>query len=142
MPWRETAPVDERSRFIDAHRAGGFTMTELCARFGISRRIGYKWLARYDAEGRAGLHNRSRAPHRCPHRIDDATAALLCAARRKHRDWGPEKLLDWLRPVTPEWTGRRSVPSGPPQAGGAGEAAPAPLPRHAPRGGAASDPRA
>jgi len=34
-------------RFIDAHRAGGFTMTELCARFGISRRVGYKWLARY-----------------------------------------------------------------------------------------------
>ena len=27
MPWRETAPVDERSRFIDAYRAGGFTMT-------------------------------------------------------------------------------------------------------------------
>lgn len=51
MPWQETAPVDERARFIDAYRTGGFTMTELCARFGISRRVGYKWLARYDAEG-------------------------------------------------------------------------------------------
>ncbi len=101
MPWRETAPMDERSRFIDAHRAGGFTMTELCARFGVSRRVGYKWLARYDAEGRGGLRDRSRAPHHCPHRIDDAVAALLCGARRKHRDWGPEKLLDWLRPRYP-----------------------------------------
>ena len=51
MPWLETAPMDQRSRFIDAHLAGGFTMTELCLRFQISRRVGYKWIARYDAEG-------------------------------------------------------------------------------------------
>ena len=111
MPWRETAPVDERSRFIDAHRAGGFTMTELCARFGISRRVGYKRLVRYDAEGKAGLHDRSRAPHHCPHSIDDAVAQLLCAARRKHRDWGPEKLLDYLEPRHPgvDWPAVSSV---------------------------------
>lgn len=98
MPWLETDPVDQRSRFIDAHRAGGFTMTELCERFQISRRIGYKWLARYDAEGRPGLRDRSRAPRHCPHRVSEEVAQLLCAARRKHRDWGPEKLIDWLRP--------------------------------------------
>ena len=111
MPWRETVPMDERSRFIDAHRAGGFTMTELCARFGVSRRVGYKWLARYDAEGRVGLRDRSRAPHHCPHRIDDGVAELLCAARRKHRDWGPEKLLDWLRPRHPgiDWPAASTV---------------------------------
>jgi transposase InsO family protein len=93
--------MDERARFIDAYRTGGFTMTELCARFGISRRVGYKWLARYDAEGKAGLHDRSRAPHHCPHRIDDAVAELLVATRRKRRAWGPEKLLDYLRPRYP-----------------------------------------
>jgi transposase InsO family protein len=93
--------MDERARFIDAYRTGGFTMTELCARFGISRRVGYKWLARYDAEGKAGLHDRSRAPHHCPHRIDDAVAGLLVATRRKRRAWGPEKLLDYLRPRYP-----------------------------------------
>jgi transposase InsO family protein len=76
-------------------------MTELCARFGISRRVGYKWLARYDAEGKAGLHDRSRAPHHRPHRIDDAVAELLVTTRRKHRAWGPEKLLDYLRPRYP-----------------------------------------
>ena len=65
MPWRETAPMDERARFIDAYRTGGFTMTELCARFGISRRVGYKWLARYDAEGRQGLVDRDRTPQHC-----------------------------------------------------------------------------
>jgi putative transposase len=93
--------MDERARVIDAYRTGGFTVTELCARFGISRRIGYKWLARYDAEGKAGLRDRSRAPHHCPHRIDDAVAALLVATRRKRRAWGPEKLLAYLRPRYP-----------------------------------------
>jgi len=104
MPWLETAPMDQRSRFIDAHLAGGFTMTELCLRFQISRRVGYKWIARYDAEGRAGLQDRSRAPHYCPHRIDAAVAELLCAARRRHRDWGPEKLIQWLAPKHPTIT--------------------------------------
>jgi putative transposase len=55
MAWLETAPMDQRSRFIDAYRTSGFTMTELCARFQVSRRVGYTWVARYDAEGRKGL---------------------------------------------------------------------------------------
>jgi putative transposase len=101
MPWLETEPMDQRSRFIDAYRAGGFTMTELCARFQVSRRVGYKWVTRYDTEGRQGLADRSRAPHRCPHKVPDEVATLLCDARRKHADWGPEKLMDWLRPKYP-----------------------------------------
>lgn len=102
MPWQETDPVDQRSRFIDAYLAGGFSISELCARAQISRKTGYKWIDRYDAEGRAGLRDRSRTPHHCPHRIDTAIADLLLAARRKHPDWGPGKLLDWLAPRHPE----------------------------------------
>lgn len=48
--------------------------------------------------GRAALADRSRAPRRCPHRIPEATAELLCDARRKHPQWGPKKVLDLLRP--------------------------------------------
>jgi len=73
-------------------------MTELCARYAISRKTGYKWLARYDAGGRPALHDRSRAPHHCPHKIGAAVAHLLLTARRQHPDWGPEKLLQWLEP--------------------------------------------
>ena len=89
MPWLETAPVYERERFIDDHRLGLYDMTELCARYAISRKTGYKWLARYDGGGRPALQDRSRAPHTCPHKIPDAVAALLVAARRQHPDWGP-----------------------------------------------------
>ena len=93
MPWLETAPVEERIRFIQDALSDRFTMSELCARYGVSRRVGYKWLARYEEEGRRGLSDRSRAPHHCPHRIDDEFAELICALRRKHPFWGARKLL-------------------------------------------------
>ena len=102
MPWLETNPVDQRSRFIDAYLSGAFRKTELCARFHISRRTGDKWIGRYDAQGRAGLGDQSRAPKHCPHRIADDVATLICAARRKHPDWGAGKLLEWVRPRHPD----------------------------------------
>jgi putative transposase len=101
MPWLETAPMQQRTEFLEAYQEALFTMTELCARFGISRKTGYKWLTRYDEGGRRGLDDRSRAPHHCPHRIPPATAQLICDARRAHPDWGPVKLLDWLAPRHP-----------------------------------------
>lgn len=101
MPWLETSPVEQRKRFIADHRRGLHTMTELCARYGISRKSGYKWLERFEEGGHQGLLDRSRAPHHCPHRISPDVAQLICAARRAHPDWGPEKLLDWLRPRHP-----------------------------------------
>jgi transposase InsO family protein len=98
MPWLETAPMDERERFIADDRRGLYTRAELCARYGISRKTGYKWLARYHAEGRRGLQDRSHAPHHCPHRIERELADLLSQARRAHPDWGPRKVLEWLAP--------------------------------------------
>ena len=101
MPWMETSPVEQRERFIRDHRLALYTMAELCARYGISRKTGYKWLDRFEDAGRQGLRDRSRAPHRCPHRITGEVAALICAARRQHPSWGPVKLVAWLRPRYP-----------------------------------------
>src|SRR5438270_12553502 len=58
--------VDKRMRFVTAAEAGQETMTALCRRFGLSRKTGYKWLARYRLEGIDGLIERSRAPHTHP----------------------------------------------------------------------------
>ena len=104
MPWQETSPVEERERFIDDHQLGLYTMIELCARYAISRKTGYKWLERYDRGGRPALEDRSRAPHQCPHKIAEPVAQLLLSARRQHPDWGPEKLMDWLEPRHPAVT--------------------------------------
>jgi len=60
MPWKETGPVLERIRFIEDYLSGFYTITELAARYGVSRRVLHKWLSRHDANGAAGLHDRSR----------------------------------------------------------------------------------
>ena len=48
MPWRVTSPMYQRQRFVlDAeHTPAAFA--ELCRRYGISRKTGYKWIDRYD----------------------------------------------------------------------------------------------
>ena len=96
MPWTEMLPMDQRQHFLQAHLTGQYRMTELCAHYGISRKTGYKWIARFAANGRAGLIDQSRAPHHCPHKITPALAEQLCQARSAHPDWGPRKLRVWL----------------------------------------------
>jgi len=49
MPWRESGPLEERLQFVRHAQRDRFTMSELCARYGVSRRVDYKWLARYEA---------------------------------------------------------------------------------------------
>ena len=102
MPWMETAPVEQRRQFIEDFHEGLYTMTELCARYGISRKTGYKWLERFSEGGRRALADRSRAPHSSPQRISEEVAEMICEARRKHPDWGAAKLLDWLSPRHPD----------------------------------------
>jgi len=103
MPWLETVAVEQREAFLRDRALAVYSVTELCARYGISRKTGYKWLARFLEDGRGGLRDRSRAPHRCPHRIAAATAELICAARQAHPTWGPGKLLDWLAARHPDF---------------------------------------
>ena len=69
MPWTETAPMKERMRFVTDWERGLYSMVELCERYGVSRKTGYKWIGRYEGDGPDGLRDRSRAPHHCPHRM-------------------------------------------------------------------------
>jgi transposase InsO family protein len=94
--------VDQRIAFIMATQQRLYPVTELCARFGISRKTGDKWLARFAAGGRAALADQSRAPHHCPHRIPPVLAERLCTTRRQHPDWGARKLLAYLARREPE----------------------------------------
>ncbi|MES1173378.1 MAG: IS481 family transposase [Myxococcales bacterium] len=85
--------MNERVRFVAAMLAGEDSFTELCERFGISRKQGYKWKERYERGGVAALEDRSRAPRNHPQKVESNVVELLVAARRKHPTWGPRKLL-------------------------------------------------
>ena len=63
-------------------------MAELCRRYGVSRRTGYKWLQRYQQQGWAGLEDRSRAPRRHPLQTATAIEQEILALRAQHTRWG------------------------------------------------------
>lgn len=85
--------MNERVRFVAAMLEGEESFTELCERFGISRKQGYKWKERYEGGGVAALEERSRAPLNHPQKVDSNVVELLLSARRRHPTWGPRKLL-------------------------------------------------
>src|ERR1043166_9237894 len=105
MPWKETGPVLERARFIDDCLSALYTIAERAARYGVSRRILHKWLSRHDANGAAGLSDRSRAPLHIPHRTADGVAAEVIAFRRLFPHTGPRKIAVRLAEIHPdvEW---------------------------------------
>jgi putative transposase len=93
MPWQEVTPVEQRLDFVRDYETELFAMTELAAQYGISRKTGYKWVARYAAEGAAGLQDHSRRPQTSPQATDPRLVAALIAVRTRHPRWGAKKLL-------------------------------------------------
>lgn len=102
MPWTQTDPMCERAKFIFAFKEGVYSMAELCERYGISRKTGYKWLSRYEAEGLEGLSEHSRAPRSIPHRTSKETEDALVELRKKRPSWGSRKLLKRLKCTRPD----------------------------------------
>lgn len=72
--------------------AAGERMSDLCREYGISRKTGNKFKARFERAGVAGLADRSRAPHVIPHKTPPELIEVIVAERRKHPTWGPKKL--------------------------------------------------
>jgi putative transposase len=101
MPWKETSPVLERKKFVEEYERGVYSVAELCRRFGISRKTGYKWLKRFDEGGAAELADRGRRPRRSPNAVDPRIAAALLSARKQRPTWGPKKLRAVLAAVSP-----------------------------------------
>lgn len=109
MPWSATCPMDERARFVRDAFSDCFTMTELCERYGISRKTGYKWIKRNQAGGQA-CADASRAPRTHPNATPPEVVELVVGLRGKYPDAGPRTLLwhlerrdprgDWPSPST------------------------------------------
>jgi transposase len=78
------------SRVIDDGRPVAHVAKEL----GVSRQCAHRWVARFRAEGEAGLADRSSRPHRCPRRTTAEAEQRVLELRRHERrgqDWiGPE----------------------------------------------------
>jgi transposase InsO family protein len=104
MPWQEASTMSLRREFVMLAGAKGANRALLCRRFGISRKTGYKWLARAEDWG---FGDRSRRPHLSPGRTAKAVEAAILQLRDEHPAWGARKLrrrledLGWQRLPAP-----------------------------------------
>jgi len=81
-----------RREFLALCEPPGANVSELCRRFQISRKTGYKWLDR----GAEALADQSRRPHSSPERTPAKTEALILRVRDQYHDWGARKLKRYL----------------------------------------------
>ena len=102
MPWKETCVMDERLRFVAAFHEKTESMAELCRRFGISRKTGYKLVERYATKGPVALLDRSRARLTHANAVPEPMVRIILAKREAHPTWGPKKLRAALRRESPE----------------------------------------
>jgi len=107
----ETCVVDERMRFVIAAEKHEEPFAAICRRVGVSRRVGYKWVARYQQAGVEGLLDRSRAPRHHSQMIAEEIAERCLAVRRTHPTWGPLKVRAWLERQAPaiEWPAASTI---------------------------------
>jgi transposase InsO family protein len=110
MPWMETNATEQRLSFVVDYESGQWSMSELCERYRITRPTGYKWVGRFENEGKDGLVERSRAANGCPHETPERVVRLLLEARGAY-GWGAKKLLQVLTKRHPRlaWPARSTV---------------------------------
>ena len=84
--------MSQREEFCRLARQPGANRRELCRRFQIAPATAYKWLARDQAEGSAGLLDRSRRPRTSPGQTPHALEKQVLAVRLAHPAWGGRKI--------------------------------------------------
>jgi transposase InsO family protein len=94
LPWNGVMPgkVIAMETLIGAALAADVELdvSAFCAARGISRQTFYKYRARFQAEGVAGLTQRSRAPKSSPGRIPIEVEDLIVALRKELEELGTE----------------------------------------------------
>jgi transposase InsO family protein len=91
----ELSIVEQRYRAV-LEAASGVPVTEVAARYGVSRQSVHAWIARYCKGGLGALADRPRRPDTCPHQLSAEIEAAVCELRREHPRWGPLRLVDEL----------------------------------------------
>ena len=100
MPWKESQTMDLRVRLIQDYREG-HGISALAEIYAVSRNTVYKWLERHEAEGVAGLADRSRVPQHSPSKLSQEVITHIVAARQRWK-WGPRKLRVKLSAAHPD----------------------------------------
>ncbi len=91
----ELSVVEQRYHAV-MEVAAGVAVTQVAARYGVSRQSVHSWVRKYEQSGLPGLADRSHRPASCSHRIAGEVEAVVCELRRRHPGWGPRRLVHEL----------------------------------------------
>jgi transposase InsO family protein len=105
MPWTEVSRMSLRYEFVLLSLKPGANVAQLCRRFSISRKTGYKWRERFLLHGSTGLVDRPRRPKHSPKRTPRAMQRTVVQLRQR-RHWGGRKIRKRL-----ETLGHQHVPA-------------------------------
>lgn len=111
MSWSVPDLMSIRLEFVAEALGRRQSVAALCARYGVSEKTGYKWLARFRAGGPPALADASHAPGHSPLRTPPAVREAICALRRQHPTWGARKLRAVLqaRDATTVWPAASTI---------------------------------
>lgn len=94
MTWRNTTVENARFDFIQEalNPNTQLTFRELCEKYNVSPKTGYKWFDRFQEGGISGLKDQSKARLTHPEKISDDVERYIVALRKEYPTWGPKKI--------------------------------------------------
>ena len=96
MPWEQVTVQQSRKEFVLLALQTQANISQLCERFGISRKTGYKWLARFAQNPDDALQDLSRRPRGSPRKSMDCVEQSVVRLRQLHAAWGGRKIAHVL----------------------------------------------
>ena len=92
MPFKHKTVMEQRLELVIQAAQQGANITELSKRYGISRRVCYKWIDRYKRYGQEGLSDQSKRPLTSPLKTSVDVEQQVVTLRRENPEWGARKL--------------------------------------------------
>lgn len=92
MPWQEVTKMSLKKQFVIFALNSDIKHAELCRRFQISRKTGYKWIRRFNTNGFEGLADQSQRPKNSPNKTSAKLEQKIIELRTRHPSWGGRKL--------------------------------------------------
>ena len=96
MPFNNRTVMEQKEEFVLLSQSPGVSFSQLCRRFCITRRTGYKWINRFERLGSEGLKERSRRPGTFPGQTSPEVEQRIILLRKENPEWGAKKIFALL----------------------------------------------
>ena len=89
---KDISKMEQRYDAVTMVMRDGFSITDVAAKFNVTRQTVYRWLAKYERGGLEALADESHRPRHIPHQMDGVREVRVLDMRRRHHLWGPKRI--------------------------------------------------